>query len=372
MSINTAEARSIFRLSIDQVFQDKLPPLMPFASLAKETTTSAKEVGWEVRRFLEKVAADQPRGGEGQLNNWGNSTLKLSTPPYYHEYFDITEIQHYDRLFGSSGETIDGNILDAIIDQSAEKLSLLGDKIMRKLEVDWSAIMKSGILVSSHAGTFDFNRLSSSKEDIGGVYGATRYWDGSAPQILNDLARGAKFIRSTGKARVSTMIPCVLGANVLNAVLSSSEIKDQLSINNTQFDRVRIQMPEFLDSGFTMHGVIAAGNYTFVLLGYTETYDAESETGVNYWDDDYLVMMPPKPVLTTKYAGVPAIKRDLGNAEFSEFIQFMDGKFTTDNFIDNRAKAHVFEISSAFLPVPTAIDQLWTIKATNGNGGQQG
>ena len=371
MAINTTEARSIFRLSIDQVFQDKLPPLMPFASLATETTTSAKEVGWEVRRWLELVAADQPRGGEGQLNNFGNSTGKLTVPPYYHEYFDITEIQHYDRLFGTSSESIDSGVLDSIIDQSAEKLSILGDKIRRKLEIDWAAVMKSGIVVSQHAGTFDFQRRAESKEDLGTAYGADRYWDGAAPKILEDLARGAKFIRSYGKARVAQMVPVVLGANALNALLSSDAVKDQLSINQSQFDRVRIMMPELMEAGFTMHGTIAAGNYTFALMGYSETYDTATLTGVDYWDPDYVVMFPTRPVLTTKYAGVPAIKRDLSNAEFAEFIQFMDGKFTTDNFIDNRAKAHVFEISSAFLPVPTAVDQLWTIKATNG-GGQQG
>lgn len=372
MPISLAEARSIYTLTIDQIFTDKLPPISPFTSLAKPTFTNSKEVGWDTRRFIEGIAIDQPRGGDGQRNNFGKATEKITIPPFFHLNFDITQMQHYDRFWSLSGSTIEMDVLDAIVDETSEKLVILADKIRRAKELMWCDIMKSGIYVSNHSGTYDFGRLAASKEDIGVVYGAERYWNSSSPTILADLIRGAKFIRTYGKARVNTMIPVICGERALTTILSSDEIKANIAISQNAFDRVRIQMPQLDAAGFTTHGLVAAGNYTFVIMGYTETYDASSTSqGIPYWDDDYVVMMAPNTPLTTKHAGVPAIKRDMSNAEFSEYISFVGGEFTTDNFIDAKAKAHQFEIMSAFIAVPTAVDQIFTMKVTTEQGGQQ-
>jgi hypothetical protein len=109
--------------------------------------------------------------------------------------------------------------------------------------------------------------------------------------------------------------------------------------------------------------MISAGPYKINLWTYDEMYTDENGNTKYYIPFDQVVVLPSEGVqFEMVHAGVPAIIRDRNNAEFSQYIASMESKYWMNNYIDDRAKAHIFELYSAPLAVPVTIDMIYTMK----------
>src|SRR4051812_39660225 len=101
MPISPAQARAMFTNKlIDAVRQ--VPEvggfLMSFFPVDQSFT---KYISIDVERNGEQVAVDITRGSEANRNTFSQNMNKTFLPPYFFEDFDATQLDLYDRCFGS-------------------------------------------------------------------------------------------------------------------------------------------------------------------------------------------------------------------------------------------------------------------------------
>ena len=112
--------------------------------------------------------------------------------------------------------------------------------------------------------------------------------------------------------------------------------------------------------GSTFHGQIAAGSYRVNLWAYPQFYDDAANVSTSYITANRVILLPMSPNFRLAYGGVPKIIRDLRNTEFPEFIRQQRGRFTIGNYIMQDTEEHIFDVKSAPLAIPVAVDQIWT------------
>jgi hypothetical protein len=128
---------------------------------------------------------------------------------------------------------------------------------------------------------------------------------------------------------------------------------------------VDLKAPQTGAQGGVYHGTLSAGVYKINLWSYPEFYDNSAGVSTAYINTDYVYMIPVRSAkLIFSFAGVPAIIRDVRNAEFPEFIGQVEADYYINNYIDAKGKKHVFEILSAGLAVPVSIDRIYSMKVT--------
>ena len=101
MNISTTDARALFTKMLVDVYRERTTPTSFLRSFFKVKEGRTKEVSIEVQRGTEMIAVDVERGTEGNRNKFSKSTEKIFVPPYYREYFDATDLDLYDRMFGT-------------------------------------------------------------------------------------------------------------------------------------------------------------------------------------------------------------------------------------------------------------------------------
>jgi hypothetical protein len=104
-SIKTADAKGLVTKMLIDVYRENIQVQSFLRSFFEVKESLAKTISIEVQRGTEKVAVDVERGTDGNRNSVSKSTEKIFLPPYYKEWFDATELDLYDIMFGS--ETID-------------------------------------------------------------------------------------------------------------------------------------------------------------------------------------------------------------------------------------------------------------------------
>ena len=187
--IPTVQGHPVFTNAL-QAKWDELLGLKPtgfLRSFFKKRTTQAKNISVAVRRGTEKVAVDVMRGTEGNRNELRKHSLKEYLPPYYKEYFDATDIDHYDVIFERLPEIgkSTGAIAEAV--QSAlNQVQILKDKIERAYELQASQVLQTGIVTLDNGDNIDFKRKAGSIV----VKDAADYWTADGVNPLTDVATG--------------------------------------------------------------------------------------------------------------------------------------------------------------------------------------
>lgn len=357
MAIPVQEARNIFNKYLVESWNElqEIKPTSFLRSFFTKKTTTAKEVSIEVVRGTETIAADVQRGENGNRNSFSKGAEKLFVPPFFNEYFDATELDAYDNLFGSAGG-VNGRVITGAIEQATEKLEILKKKIERSYELQCAQVLESGIVLLSKGDNINFKRKGASMV----VKTAPGYWTVGTVDPREDLKAGATFLRQTGKA----------GGGEFNAILGSAALTALLANPFVDNDKIKtlplseLKMPQVNAEGGVYHGTISAGPYKVNLWSYPETYDV-SGTPTAYVNTDYFFMLPVMGArLVLSHASVPAIMRDRSNAEFPEYIQQMEADYYINNYIDPFGKKHVFEVLSAGLAIPVSVDRIYSSKVT--------
>jgi hypothetical protein len=344
-AISTTDARALFTKMLVDVYKE-LPQVMGFLrSFFPDKIESTKELSIEVQRGTERVAADVIRGSIGNRNQFSRSSEKIFIPPYLREYFDATELSLYDRLFGST--QIDDGVFSAFLEQIAEKLKVLQDKMERRHELMCAQVLQTGIVTYDKGTSVDFHRKVASNIDKGGG----NYWATGTVNPYNDLANGAQFIREKGKSQGS-VYNAIMGRSALSDFLGNTIVKERSDIRNFGLDTIR--EPQRNSVGGSLHGQVTAGDYKVNLWTYPEIYENSAGTAIPYIDTDKVIMLPETPMFKFGFAAVPQLVTQGGGVK--------KGKFIFDDFVDDRKKTHEFDIQSAGLPIPTAVDQIYTVK----------
>lgn len=368
MALNNALARDVFYTTVNEVYQDRMKPKGFFTSLAKEKKTAAKTFSIEVRRYFEKASIDIIRGGSANKNEFALSTQKAFLPPYYEEEFDMTELQNYDRLFGTADE-IDGSVLNSILDSANEKAEIIADKIRRSIEIQGSQVHDTGIVNLESNVDIDFKRDADSKPDIGAT-DPTKYWGNANAQIIQDLNTGAKRCRTKGKTG-KTQFDVVMGENAWKQFLADETI--QKFINFRRSDLIDVTTSRQEQNGAVLKCIFGPGIYTYNIWVHEDYYDDADGNAVPYWDSNKVCMFPSDNIITLNYAGVP-VKYQPPNplGGFNDVIVYQEADIHFFGYTDAKGTSLTMNARSAPLYTLISIDRLYSFTACEDTSGGEG
>lgn len=346
-NISTTDAQGLFTKMLIDVYKEKSIPTAFLRSFFPSVETPTLELSIEVQRGFEKIAVDVQRGTDGNRNQFTKSSEKIFIPPYFREWFDATQLQLYDRLYGAT--EINDAMFAAFLNDVADHLMELQAKIERSYEVQCSEVLTSGIVTLKNGINIDFKRKAASLVDEG----AGQYF-ANAINPFDKLEAGCTFLRQVGKA----------GGSVFNALMGTQALKDLLG--NTIFLQRQnlfnmaldvVTAPQMGETGATYHGTLTCGSYKVQLWAYPQFYDLAS-VSTPYLDDKKVILIPITPKFKLGFAAVPQL--------ITPNTPPRKGAFIFNDYIDKRGKAHIFDIESAGVAIPVAVDQIYTFKAVAG------
>lgn len=365
-NISVTDARPLFTKDLVAVYRQMIEPTAFLRSFFKETFSTTKLISVESQRGFEHIAFDVVRGTEGNRNKFPRSTEKIFEPPLYEEYFDMTELDLYDRLFGST--QITGSDWANFVYSAAMKLKQLQDKIDRAYERQCAQVFQTGIVTLKNGDNINFFRKALSMVDPGaGNYWANSTGGAAAPagtDPYKQLEVGCDFLRQTGKVTDGTF-NLICGTQALSDLKTNAFFLQRQNLFNMALDT--IHPPQRDAQGATLHGILSVGNYKVIVWGYPQYYSDPSTIGpsnpggtqVPYIADNTAIMTAINPEFVLSYAAVPQLLTDMNGGRVAPF----QGKFLVNEFLDQRKAKHDVDIKSAGVAIPVAVDKIWTLRA---------
>lgn len=355
MAITLNQHKQAVTSRIIATFSDAMPPKMGLSGFFPSTTTSDKQVGIEIERNRQLVAVDVQRGTDANMNTFNNYSEKLYEPPMYLEGFNFADLDRYNVTFGSRNNPTQSDAFN-MIEQANRKLRILRSKIERAIEIQRAQALQTGIVTLKNGDNIDYKRKAESLTVLGG----TDVWNDAASDPLLDLENGCKFLREEGLSS-GTTINAILGRDAFREFMNNAKIKEKAEIR--RIDRLSLGFPQLNNvTGLGFHGQVSVYDFIVNIWTYSDTYELIGGTKTPYIDVKNVVLIAEDFEAKTAFAGVPAIMRDMSNAEYPEFIQQMEAEFYINNYVDPTKKAHMFDIGSAPLAVPVSIDRIYTVK----------
>lgn len=344
--IATTDAQGLYTKKIVDVYKERIMPTNFLRSFFSVETTTTKEVSIEVQRGDEYVAVDVVRGTDGNRNQWTKSTEKLFVPPYFREYFDLTQLQLYDRLFGAT--QIDDAIFAQLINDTADKVQQQQEKIERAIELNCAQVFLDGIVQLKAGINIDYKRKADSLVDLG----AGQYFANNIDPFKKFEA-GCQFIRKSGKSPAA-VFNAIVGTDALADLMANTQFLARQNLFHMALDQV--QGPQRNAAGANFHGIITAGSYKVQLWSY-EQYYKDPVTGIltQYWDPKKVAIVPLNPRFKLTFAAVPQLLKP------GQPVR--TGAYIISEYTDEKAKTHEIHVESAPLPIPVAVDQIYTFKA---------
>ena len=343
-TIQTTDAQGLLTKAVAAVYKERISPTAFLRSFFPSKVFPTLELSIEVQRGKEKVAADVVRGTDGNRNEFTKSSEKIFIPPYYREWFDATQLQLYDRLYGAT--EINDQIFSAYVNNVVDAQMVVKEKIERAQEIQCAQVLETGIITLRN-GSIDFKRKADSLVDPGvGNYFANNI----DPFALFEA--GCNFIRKSGKTS-AVMFNAILGSDALTDLLANTKFKERQNLFNMALDT--IAAPQRNATGASFHGIITAGPYKVALWSYPQFYDNASGVSTAYVNPKKVTIIPENPNFIMGFAAVPQLITPNTPPSVGEFI--------FGEYIDKRSKSHVMDVESAALALPVAIDTIYTFKA---------
>jgi len=344
MKISTVDARALYTKALIDAYQERITPMSFLRSFFPAVEESTFELSIEVERGTEKVAVDVIRGTEGNRNEFAKSSEKIFVPPFYREFFDATQLSLYDRMFAA--DSIASQTFAAFVNQIADKMREIQNKIERRYELQCAEVLTTGIVTLNKGINIDFKRKAGSLVDNSGSP-----WTNNAIDPFAQLQAGAQFIREKGKSQGGTL-NAILGDSALNAFLNNTIVKERADIRNFSLDA--LNTPQKNAVGGTLHGIVSAGSYSIRLWSYPEVYDVAG-VSTPYIDPKKVIILPDNPRFKLGFAAVPQLIDE-------ENPTPIKGAFIYGDYKDKRAATHDYDVKSAGVAIPVAVDQIYTAK----------
>lgn len=358
-TISTNQARATFTSMCVDVYKDYVPAYGFLRSFFPTKQEFTKYVSIQVQRGLELVAADVARKDTGNYNKFAKSTERVFEPPYYREYIELTDIELYDRLFGST--SIDDSVLKGLMQTVQYRMKVLHDKIERAKEINCATALLTGVVTSVNSDTITFARDAAS---LVAYNSGTNNWADNTIDPFANMGAMAEFLRTKGKS-IDTTFNLLMGKSAFNALYNNSIFKSkvtQILYNNINV----INPPQRNATGAAFHGQLSVGSWKVNLWTYPQFYD-DFSTGSRvykpYLDDKKVVMIPENPHFVMASAAVPQIVTGFNaTTGIPELPPVVASEYVVGQYIDQRNSSHVLDVKSAALPILTAIDQVITMQ----------
>jgi len=356
-TISSNQARALFTSNLIGVFDDYIEPSGFLRSFFPSRQEFTKELSIQVRRNSENVAVDVLRGTEGNRNKFDKSTEKVVEPPYYREYYDMTSLTLYDRLFGSTA--IDAGVMTALTAEATRNITELRAKIERAKEIQCAQVLLLGTATFVNADSVNFRRKAASLVDLDSTTG---YWTDNTVDPFATMATGATFLRTIGKANDDTF-NVIMGSAAFAALQANTIYKGRVNQNlNNNIDSVN--PPQRNSTGAAYQGTVSTGSWKAHIWTYPQFYDV-SGTATPYIDPKKIVMIPSNPSFVFGHAAVPQIFGMANNFATQIGNNPMSAKeYVISDYVDARLDAHIMDIKSAGLAIPIAVDRIYTAQVT--------
>lgn len=355
-TIAANQARANFTSMCVDVFSDMLTPTTFLRSFFPSEQSYVKYLSIQVERDYELISSDVLRGTEGNRNTFSKSQEDVFLPPYYREFFDATEIDLYDRLFGSTA--IDMGIYSQLTAAVARRLNMLRNKIERRYELQCAQILQTGTVTVVNGDSINFNRKAASIV----AYSAGNDFAIDTVNPYTVLENGCNFLRQSGKAPGSTF-NAIMGQSAWDAFLQNDIVINRNKLMAWPLDQLTAATRGA--TGYSYHGQVDAGSYRVNIFTYPEFYDTVSNgtrTSNAYIDTKKVIMLPETPRFKLGFAAVPQLLRSgTGMMEDMELAPLQASPYVVADYIDPRNTTHIFDIKSAGVAIPTAVDQIYTV-----------
>jgi hypothetical protein len=346
--ISTTDAQALYTKKIIAVYKERNKvPTSFLRSFFKVVESDTKEVSILVERGTEKIAVDVARGTKGHRNAFSLKTEKVFVPPYFREYFDATEMDIYDRLFTS--DSIDESVMAEFVKGVVDKLRALQAKIERTYELYCAMVFQTGVVELQNDTNINFLRKAASMVDLNATTG---YWSVSGHDLYVDLETGCDFIKTEGKAEGSVFV-AILGRKAHSTMMKNSVFLAKQNMVSMKLDQ--INTPQSNSVGGKYHGRLTCGPYEVDIWTYPEKYQDKTLNWHNYIDETNVIILPPDPNFVFAFGAVPRL--------FKGKIGKQPGQFVFGEYLDEEEVTHKFDVKSAGVPVPVAIDCIYTMKA---------
>lgn len=354
MALTLRDALPEFTQDAIGVYNERNTPSSFLSSMFVKKAYASKNVSLMVRRGNREVAVDVQRGTEGNMNVFAKETQRVYTPPLYNEMFGINELDVYDTLL-SSADNISTSLYERFVYSAADKAEAILNKIKRAEERQCAQVLQTGIVTLNNGDNIDFKRKGTSIVDISG----SNPWDGSGNNPIDNIITGMEFLRKEGKMSGNRAI-LILGDDAVTAFVNNSEIQDSADVR--RLDRGFITQPELFGTGYVSHGAYSAGNYTFEILGYSDSYEL-SGVDTKYIDAKNAILVPAdimsqgtaNPIFEMSYGLVPQLPSENGGQVIAE-------EYHWNEWRDPRGKNHFVEVESAPLAIPKVVDMIYTMQ----------
>ena len=350
--IQLSEAKGLFTNKLQEIYREKILPTAFLRSFFEPVESQTKYVSIAVRRGAEKIAVDVQRGTEGNRNSFSKSSEKTFLPAFYEEYLEATEMDFYDKMWNSNG-TVEVTTFKMWLDETVDNLEQLIFKIDRAYEVQCKEVLELGVVTLKAGENIDFKRKAASL--VANVAGNT--WATGTVSPYKTIEDGCSFIRTKGKSQGTTM-NLILGSEAFNDFMDNTIVKERNDMQNISLDSIR--EPQRV-SDATLHGQITAGSYKLNVWTYNEFYDDASGDNNPYINPKLAIILPEKPNFKFMYSGMPMLLGDNGAKEGAG-LTGVKGRYHISEDLDRRKKSHQIIVASAGIPVPVAIDQLYTVQ----------
>lgn len=341
-TIPASQARAQFTQALVDTYKEIVPVKGFLRSFFPTVEKSSKYLSIEASRGFELIALDTLRGTEGKRNVFGKSTEKIFLPPYFREFFDMTDLDLYDVLMGQ--ENITGEQFGQLRAQASEKLQVLINKIERAYELQCAQVLETGVVTLNTGDNIDFNRDAASLVD-----NTSNPWTNGAVNPYDQMQVGCTFLRTKGKSQGS-IINAIMGDEAYNAFLENTIVKERADIRNYSLDDIRGPAREA--TGAALHGQVSAGAFKINIWTYPEYYEQTAGTPIPYVNPKNVILLPENPRFHLAFAAVPQL--------INGASQNVKGAYKVSEFTDEREASHIVDVQSAGLAIPVAVDQIWT------------
>lgn len=346
-SISTTDAYGKYTQKLIAVYRERTTPTNFLTSFFRKSVEPTLELSIEVQRGSEKIAVDVIRGTEGNRNQSTRSSQKIFIPPAYKEYIDVTKVALWDRLFGAT--EIDDKVFARLINNIADEVQMMQDKIDRSIELQCSQVLETGIVTLQNYTDINYGRKTASKVDLG----AGNYWT-DAVNPFDAFQDGGTFMRTKGKTNTN-IFNAIMGEDAITALYQNAKFLERQNLFHMALDAVAPPQRDSL--GAVYHGRVTAGPYKVDMWSYPEYYDSRAATPVStpYLNPKKVVMLPQVPNLVLGFA---VCEQLLKPGEMPIVAPYLIREFP-----DERKAVLDIEIQSAPLAIPVAIDQIYTFQA---------
>lgn len=355
MAITLNQHRENITKAIVAIFTDDAPVRSGLSAFFPKQTYPTKQLAIEVERNRQRIAVDVQRSTDANRNKFSTSAEKIFVPPYYNEAWDFTDSQRYDVTFGRMSAPARGDYR-SMITEASRRIATMRKKIERAIELQRAQALQTGIVQLVNGDNIDYKRKALSIV----AKGAGDRWNEGTSSPTVDLRIGCEFLREEGLS-AGGVVNAVFGRDAFAAFMNNDEVKARADFR--RISRLEIGMPQFDNTtGFVFHGQIGTADYAINLWTYNEFYENAAGNKVRYINEKNVILVPEDFQGETSFASVPAIERDMTNAEFPEWITPVEADFYLNNWLDKSKKAHWFEIASAPLALPISIDRIYTMQ----------